>query len=66
MSDEILVTIEDAGHRLGLGRSLTYELVLRGALRSIKIGRARRVPVAALEEFVAQLREEQAAGQGGG
>jgi excisionase family DNA binding protein len=39
---------------LGLSRSLLYEFVLRGDVQSIKIGRARRIPVTALDDFIAQ------------
>lgn len=54
-----LITVAEAALRLGLGRSFTYKLVMEGQIRSIKLGRARRVPVTALEEFVAaRLREE--------
>ena len=49
---KILLTITEVAHRLGLGRSFVYELVMKGEVPSIKIGRARRVPAAALERFV--------------
>jgi excisionase family DNA binding protein len=38
-----------------LGRTKTYELVARGALPSVCIGRSRRVPVSALTSFVERL-----------
>lgn len=38
---------------LGLGRSKVYELFEDGRLRSLKIDGARRVSVAAVEEFLA-------------
>ena len=57
--DELLVSIEEAARRLQVSRSTLYLLVQRGELQSIKIGASRRVPVAALDEFVARQRELQ-------
>jgi len=55
----LLLTIPEAAQRLGMGRSFVYQLVMRGMIPSIKLGRARRIPAAALEEFVAaRLKEE--------
>jgi excisionase family DNA binding protein len=48
----LLVTVAEAADALGLCRSVIYELLLIGELPSVKIGRARRIPVAALEAFV--------------
>ena len=50
--DRLLLTIPEVAYRLGLGRSFVYELVMKGEIKSVKIGRARRVPVSAVEEFV--------------
>jgi excisionase family DNA binding protein len=58
-SNRLLLTVTEAVDRLAIGRSLVYQLVLSGELPSVKIGRARRVPVAAVEGFVARLAEEQ-------
>ena len=52
MADEILLTVREAARRLGIGRSLLYRLMLEREVLSVKIGRARRVPVWALDEFV--------------
>jgi len=48
---------EEAAHLLGVGRSKMYELLASGAVKSVKIGVLRRVPVAALEDYVAALVE---------
>lgn len=45
--------IKQTGVILGLGRSKVYELITSGRLRSLKIDGARRVPVAAIEDFLA-------------
>ena len=52
MDGKLLYSVNEAAERLGLGRTLTYELVLSGAIKSISVGRCRRVPAQALEEFV--------------
>jgi excisionase family DNA binding protein len=51
VADEILLTVREAARRLGIGRSLLYRLILEGQVLSVKIGRSRRIPVCALEEF---------------
>ena len=56
----LLVRPEDAAHVLGVGRTKVYELMRSGALRSVRIGGLRRVPVATLAEFVARLEAEAA------
>lgn len=59
MSDgRLLLTVDEAAARLGLGRSTVYEMVMRGDIPSIKIGRARRIPTGALEVFVAECLNE--------
>jgi excisionase family DNA binding protein len=45
---------------LGLSRWQIYNLIRSGELESVKVGRSRRVPVAAVDNFVSQLREEAA------
>jgi len=60
MDGKLLLTIPEVADRLSLGRSFIYILVMRGEIPSVRIGRCRRVPAAAVEEFVGRLREEQA------
>jgi excisionase family DNA binding protein len=56
---EILLTVPEAARRLSLGRTIVYELIASGELPSLKIGRARRIPAIALEQWVmAQVRDE--------
>ncbi|GEN80647.1 hypothetical protein AFE02nite_23810 [Actinotalea fermentans] len=55
-SDErLLLTVVEAAHRLGIGRTLMYELINSGAVLSVQVGRLRRVPAAALARYVAAL-----------
>ena len=53
----MLVRVEEAGDLLGIGRSTVYELIARGEIETVHIGRSCRVPVAALDEYVERLRE---------
>ncbi|MGH9107291.1 MAG: helix-turn-helix domain-containing protein [Acidimicrobiales bacterium] len=46
------VSVEVAARLLGLSRSSLYELLERGALRSVKVGGRRLVPVAAIDDFL--------------
>jgi len=52
----IMLTVEEAACRLGIGRTSMYHLVMTGAVESVRIGRLRRVPVECLGEYVARLR----------
>lgn len=53
-----LYTVEDATHVLRLSRAELYEQMSAGRLRFVKVGRARRIPSAAIAEFVALLEKE--------
>jgi excisionase family DNA binding protein len=53
--ETLLVTPEEAAKRLALGRTTLFELIARGELQTVTIGRCRRVPVSALRSFVAGL-----------
>ena len=53
--DKLLLTPVEAAVVLGVGRSLLYELLQRGELRSVRIGTCRRIPTEAIEEFLAAL-----------
>jgi excisionase family DNA binding protein len=47
-----LLTVRQAAKTLSLGVSTVHELIRSGALVSVKIGAARRVPVEALDKFL--------------
>jgi excisionase family DNA binding protein len=51
--DRLLLRIPEVSDATGLGRSTVYELIASGALPSVKIGKARRVPADALRQWVA-------------
>lgn len=54
----VLYGVDEAASALRLSRSLIYELIRSGRLRSVKQGRRRLVPVSALEEYVASLESQ--------
>ncbi len=60
-SDRMLYSPDEAAWQLGVSRSRVYELMSRGHLRSVAIGRSRRIPRQSLEQFVASLESESAA-----
>jgi excisionase family DNA binding protein len=53
--DQLLYTPEGAAAKIAQGRTTVYALMKSGELRSVKIGRSRRIPAAALEEYVGRL-----------
>lgn len=54
-----LLSVEDAAARLAIGRTTMYALLKSGDIPSIRIGRLRRVPAAALDTYTARLATEQ-------
>jgi excisionase family DNA binding protein len=52
----LLFSIQEAGRALGIRRSKMYELIAAGELETVHIGRAIRVPVDAIHDFVRRLR----------
>ncbi|MCK9922633.1 helix-turn-helix domain-containing protein [Frankia sp. AgPm24] len=53
---KLLLTPTEAADLLGVSRSTVYELMGSGDIESVHIGRARRIPSAALLTFVNRLR----------
>jgi excisionase family DNA binding protein len=52
VEDRIALTVTEAAQKLGIGRAHLYRYVMSGELPSIKLGRLRRIPLVALDEFV--------------
>ncbi len=48
----LALTVLEAGQVLRVGRSVTYELIRSGQLRSVRIGRSIRIPRDALVEYL--------------
>jgi excisionase family DNA binding protein len=49
-----LVRISDAAAMLSISRTAFYRLLSEGKIRTIQIGKSRRVPVSALQDFIAR------------
>jgi excisionase family DNA binding protein len=45
MDEPILLSIDKAAEKLGIGRSKTYELITQGRLLTVNIGRRRLVRI---------------------
>jgi excisionase family DNA binding protein len=57
---KLLLTIPEAAATLAISRSKLYELMAAGLVRSVRIDGSRRVPVEALETYVAGLLDQEA------
>ena len=53
--NRLLLSVEEAAERLGIGRSLMYELISSGQINSIHVGRLRRITPEALTAYVTSL-----------
>ena len=51
----LLLSDIEAARALGLGKTKLRELLAQGAIRSVRVGRRRLVPVQALKDFVDTL-----------
>ena len=49
-----LLTIDEACEAMGIGRTKTYELLMSGALASIKIGSRRLIAVTTIADYIEQ------------
>lgn len=52
---KLLLTPNEAAEQLAVSRTKVDELMAAGTLRSIHIGRLRRVPVDALRDFIGEM-----------
>jgi excisionase family DNA binding protein len=52
---KLLLTPEETANLLSLGRTKVYQLIAEGTLRSVRIGKCRRVPTSALLELIDSL-----------
>jgi excisionase family DNA binding protein len=59
-AERMLFTAEEAAQYLCVSRTTLFALLASGELESVKIGRSRRVPHAALTGYVERLRAEAA------
>lgn len=49
---KLLLDVREVGEALGCGKTYVYELIARGELRTVKLGRLTRIPAGAVAEFV--------------
>ncbi|WP_246178589.1 helix-turn-helix domain-containing protein [Actinomadura decatromicini] len=52
---DLLLTVEEAARRLKIGRTQMYRLIASGEVKSVTIGRLRRVPAECLATYVSSL-----------
>lgn len=50
-----LFSIKQAIYELGISRTVLYQLIKDGKLKTVKIGRRRLVPIESIEELIAGL-----------
>ena len=60
MERQIAFSVPDAARLAGLGKSLLYEQIKQGKLRTFKVGNRRLVSRDALEEYIRQREQETA------
>ena len=51
-SISLLLAVEEAAQRLNIGRTTMYGLVSNGAIKSVTIGRLRRISAECLDAYV--------------
>lgn len=56
--DPLLYKVSDAVHVLNYSRTVIYDLIRTGRLRTVKEGRSRRIPASAVAEYLALLERE--------
>ena len=59
-SERLLYRVSEAAGVLSLSRSVVFDLMRMGRLRSVKEGRTRLIPRSALRDYVALLEREAA------
>jgi excisionase family DNA binding protein len=61
---QLLYDPTEAAQVLRMGRATIYLKIASGEIESVKIGKLRRIPAAALDAYVERLRAEQRDGGG--
>lgn len=52
--EKLLLRPAEVAEALGLGRTMTYELLRSGAIATVRVGRVIRVPATAVREWIAK------------
>ena len=50
--EKLLLKPSEVAQLLGIGRSLTYELIARREIPSVRLGRSLRVPAESLQKWI--------------
>jgi excisionase family DNA binding protein len=58
LQQPMLVTVDQVAKMLSIGRTAAWVLVRKNNIRSVKIGRTRRVPISAIQEYVQRLLDD--------
>jgi excisionase family DNA binding protein len=51
-NEPLLLTVMDAVRLLNVSKSKIYDLIGKGEIMSLKVGRVRRIPRTALEQYI--------------
>jgi excisionase family DNA binding protein len=54
MEGAVVMTVPEAGRKLGLGRNAAYEAAARGEIPTIRIGKLLKVPKVAFDRMLEQ------------
>ncbi|HEY8597480.1 MAG TPA: helix-turn-helix domain-containing protein [Thermomicrobiales bacterium] len=57
--EKLLLTVEETAALLNIGRTKAWELIRNGILPSLRLGRCVRIPLQALEQWIAREMEAQ-------
>lgn len=57
--ERLLYSAEEAAELLGIGRTFMFALLASGDISSLKIGKRRKIPRDALDDYIQRLRSEQ-------
>jgi excisionase family DNA binding protein len=57
-SERLMLTIPQAAHRLGVGRTTVYELTNAEELELVHIRGCARIPAASVDDFVQRIRDQ--------
>lgn len=52
MTEKIALTVTEAAQALGIGRTVAYDLIRRGEIPHVRIGRSIRIPRASLDSWL--------------
>jgi excisionase family DNA binding protein len=57
-TEPLLYRVSDTMRVLSMSRTVIYDLIRTGRLRTVNEGRARRIPASAINEYIALLERE--------